>query len=568
MPHSHRSPFLSYSIAAIAIAGAASAQVQPAVACQPSWANMFGGSQGLDGTVQALTVFNDGSGPALFVAGGFANAGSVPAANIAKWDGTGWSALGAGLRTGSAMALLPFDDGSGPALYAGGAFLIAGDLVVRGVARWNGATWSPLGGGFDNLSRNAYVASFVVFDDGTGPALFAGGYFDSTSGTTIHNIAKWNGAGWTPLGAGTNGHVDAMTVFDDGSGPALYIGGSFTAAGGVIAYNIVKWDGVNWTTLNHGTNGNVLALAVFDDGSGPALYAGGFFTSAGERFALNFARWDGAAWLGGVFDNPLHTAHVNALRVSDDGSGPALYAGGYFTIANGAPANCVAKCVGPTCSPLGQGTVNDILALCNFDTGHGPDLYVGGVFNSAGPFGSHHLAEWANPIDCGQPGISMCEPSIGGVIDCPCGNPPMGSGLGCNNSSNTGGAQLSATGIARLSYDTVAFSAGNMRPLSPKVVLQGNSASPTGVVFGQGVRCISGSFKRLYVKLTTTESITVPEPGDPHVSVRSAVRGDVIAPGTHRYYGVYYRDPATSPGGCVYTGAFNITQQLDVLWSP
>ena len=79
-----RSSFLSYSIAAIAIAGAASAQVQPAVACQPGWANIFAGSQGLDGTVQAMTVFDDGSGPALFVAGGFANAGSVSSSKPEK----------------------------------------------------------------------------------------------------------------------------------------------------------------------------------------------------------------------------------------------------------------------------------------------------------------------------------------------------------------------------------------------------------------------------------------------------------------------------------------------------
>jgi hypothetical protein len=99
-------------------------------------------------------------------------------------------------------------------------------------------------------------------------------------------------------------------------------------------------------------------------------------------------------------------------------------------------------------------------------------------------------------------------------------------------------------------------------------VLQSNSISSTGIVYGRGVRCLAGSFKRLYVKQTTTGSITVPEAGDPPVSVRSSARGDFIAPGTHRYYGVYYRDPATLPGGCPSTGAFNITQQLDILWSP
>ena len=33
-----------------------------------------------------------------------------------------------------------------------------------------------------------------------------------------------------------------------------------------------------------------------------------------------------------------------------------------------------------------------------------------------------------------------------------------------------------------------------------------------------------------------------PQVGDPSISARSAVRGDVIAPGSQRYYQVYYRD--------------------------
>lgn len=39
-----------------------------------------------------------------------------------------------------------------------------------------------------------------------------------------------------------------------------------------------------------------------------------------------------------------------------------------------------------------------------------------------------------------------------------------------------------------------------------------------------------------------------------------------LAPGTHRYYGVYYRDP-TVLGGCWAASTFNITQQLKVVWS-
>ncbi|MGA1394229.1 MAG: BACON domain-containing protein, partial [Phycisphaerales bacterium] len=58
---------------------------------------------------------------------------------------------------------------------------------------------------------------------------------------------------WSPLGSGMNfNSVWAMVVFDDGTGPALYVGGSFTAAGGVSAAHVARWDGASWTPLGSG----------------------------------------------------------------------------------------------------------------------------------------------------------------------------------------------------------------------------------------------------------------------------------------------------------------------------
>ncbi len=170
-------------------------------------------------------------------------------------------------------------------------------------------------------------------------------------------------------------------------------------------------------------------------------------------------------------------------------------------------------------------------------------------------------------MGCGEPGVPICVPLIGGVLDCPCGNTPTVSGVGCDNSSGTGGASLTATGIARLSYDTVVLFADNAVSATPGIVLQGSDLLPTGIVFGQGVRCLSGSLKRMYVKTAAGGSFTAPEPADPRLSVRSAALGHVITAGTHRYYGVYYRDPIVL-GSCPGWALWNITQQLDILWSP
>jgi hypothetical protein len=87
-----------------------------------------------------------------------------------------------------------------------------------------------------------FVVALTVFDDGTGPALYAGGAFTSAGGVSANRIAKWNGSAWSALGSGMNARVDALTVFDDGTGPALYAGGFFTTAGGVSANRIAKWN--------------------------------------------------------------------------------------------------------------------------------------------------------------------------------------------------------------------------------------------------------------------------------------------------------------------------------------
>ena len=103
--------------------------------------------------------------------------------------------------------------------------------------------------------------------------LVAGGWFTTTGSVAANSIAKWSGTKWSTLGAGVGGApawVMALAVYDDGTGPALYAAGWFTSAGGQPANNIAKWDGASWSALGSGLTGppdtRVLALAVFDDG--------------------------------------------------------------------------------------------------------------------------------------------------------------------------------------------------------------------------------------------------------------------------------------------------------------
>jgi hypothetical protein len=286
-------------------------------------------------------------------------------------------------------ALEVYDDGTGPALYAGGFFTTAGDIAASSIARWDGAAWSPLGSGV-----NGAVAALGVYDDGTGPALYAGGNFTTAGGVPAGDIAKWDGAVWSALGSGMNTYstVQALAAYDDGLGPALYAGGYFLTAGGVPASNIAKWDGAAWSALGSGVNSTVYSLAAYDDGTGPALYAGGSFTTAGGAQANYIAKWDGTAWsaLGsGGMNN-----HVLALRVHDDGMGPALYVGGPFTRAGGVPASYIAKWDGAAWSALGSGMNFLVYAMGSYDDGTAPALYAGGDFTTAGGRVSSTIAAW------------------------------------------------------------------------------------------------------------------------------------------------------------------------------
>ena len=115
-------------------------------------------------------------------------------------------------------------------------------------------------------------------------------------------------------------------------------------------------------------------------------------------------------------------------------------------------------------------------------------------------------------------------------------------GHGCQNSFNTGGARLTVSGTT--SPDTIVLQASDEGPHTLTIFIQG-PASITPVPFGDGLRCVGGPLKRLFVKNASGGIAIAPSPGDPTVSQRSAALGDVLDPGSRRYYQTYYRDPDT-----------------------
>ncbi len=327
------------------------------------WHQVGGGVRFQDGTpgqVHSLAVFDAGGGPALYAGGLFNVAGGGPCFNIARWDGSFWSSPGGNGPNDTVRALAAFDDGLGPALYVGGGFGASAGIPTPGIVRFNGTTWS--GVGFPSVGVT--VNAMAVFDDGQGPALYAGGQFLQIGGLTTPSIARWNGSGWSAVGGGITisaintfpGVVNALTVHNDGSGPALYAGGQFAGAGGMPVHgHIARFRAGAWTAVGGlpslAPTGSVHALASADGGSGPKLYVGGQFTStyAGQT-AKSLVCWDGSAW------SAVGQGVVASLSLGGSGlvkaiaaRGDSLLIAGAFAGAGGVRSDHVAEWRGCSC---------------------------------------------------------------------------------------------------------------------------------------------------------------------------------------------------------------------------
>lgn len=261
-----------------------------------AWHGLGSGLQAKVGSTSPPGVWTLAAGPArsLYVAGDFAGAGGRPSAQVAKWTGTAWESLGAGLPGSyaiNALAVAPNGD-----LYAGGGIsLDAGKTALPMVARWDGRVWRRVGG-FDytdspcqGAGNGGQVLALAVTPTGQ---LYVGGIFSAVDGVPAHNLARWDGTTWQAVGALDLGcQVHALALAPNGD---LYVGGEFEGGRSVRARNLARWDGRAWHAVGPGFNGPVLALAC---AAGNRLVVGGSFTAFGNNGAAasHFAVLDPAA---------------------------------------------------------------------------------------------------------------------------------------------------------------------------------------------------------------------------------------------------------------------------------
>lgn len=345
-----------------------------------NWDAAFG-VPGVEGTISAMAV----SGSDLYVGGKFLRIGGVAATNVAKWDGTNWSALGPGLGGdgnefyyGRVAAVLAVNG----ELYAGGYFTNSGAEYLSGVVKWNGSnSWKPVSTNFWASKINA-----LAWD---GRYLYAGGSYLYFGNTNPNHIARWDGTNWSPLGDGVNAWVSGIGGWRDygvveslaASGGVLYVGGGFDTAGSLRVTNVARWNGSSWAPMGNGLPAGAYALAAGPQG----LYSGG---------GSGVQRWDGSSWRafgGNVQGRYQALGTVNALSFNGDN----LFVGGDFPSAGGVPAIGLARWNGAQWSALGSGVSSNGYITALASTGN--DLYVAGVFDSVGGKPSTNIARWRIP---------------------------------------------------------------------------------------------------------------------------------------------------------------------------
>jgi hypothetical protein len=226
-------------------------------------------------------------GSDVFAGGSF----GLPASGVRRWDGTNWLALGTGLEESDspgslalgALALAVKEN----ILYVGGRFDLAGGLSIYNLAKWDGTNWSAVDAsvfgpdspdvtGLGVNGPDLYIGTHSVRKwngstfttlgnaDGaiwkfafTGNEVYIGGDFSSVDGVQANHIARWDGTNWSSLGSGITGQspeILGLVIWKND----VIVSGFFDAAGGKPSRNFAIWHRV---ALECATSAGAMQLA-------------------------------------------------------------------------------------------------------------------------------------------------------------------------------------------------------------------------------------------------------------------------------------------------------------------
>ncbi|MCA9337913.1 hypothetical protein KC949_00010 [Candidatus Saccharibacteria bacterium] len=223
-------------------------------------------------------------------------------AEVWKWNGTDWTQIGGGYPTlnngwdANTYEVVNTLATDGTNIYAG----LGKSYGDAEVWKWNGSTWSKIGGDLLNGSWNPVGTTNVNvlhFFKGT---LYAG----VRGSTNYGQLWKWDGSTWTLVAGNTvpgtipAGYENVYSIDDDGTN--LYMGMGLNAGDG----DVWRWNGAStWTQiggdgLNSGWAASKYEMVYAIKYANGKLYAG-TGNSSGDAEVWS---WNGTAWtkIGGA----------------------------------------------------------------------------------------------------------------------------------------------------------------------------------------------------------------------------------------------------------------------------
>jgi hypothetical protein len=290
-----------------------------------------------DGRIFHLALTPEGE---VLIGGEFTKIGAVDAAALARWDGTRFEAVSAGLfEAGALVHNTTIWEGK---LCAVGFFGRAAGQDAGGVVCELPGGWAPLGA----LPGEVFdVASLV---DGT---LIAVGSFvmevDAATDTFSAGIARWDGAKWVAFeGRGVDGGLINQVRDIEPEGAGFVIAGQFSVVGvyiqqggpeAVPASHVARWTGSRWGAMGAGVQPTIGPYAVNVEGgyallnAAGKLWMGGLFHRVEGKLGTGLASWDGAGWTPAVEEMTLQGIEGEVWAVARRASGAVYLSGNLGT---------------------------------------------------------------------------------------------------------------------------------------------------------------------------------------------------------------------------------------------
>jgi hypothetical protein len=254
--------------------------------------------------------------------------------NLGVWNGSDWDYPISEPPNGEIFDLKVDNN----ILYACGMFTKFGNTTCNYVAKFDGASWQPVGDFskyFKSVQPPATMQAIEIYEN----EIYVGGEFDDSTGTT-RNIAKFDGTNWVNVGTGIQqGGVNCVFALQEFNNK-LYIGGRFGKTQDIPGNSFVLWDGNNYKQISSSGLSDGDYITAFKKHKDKLFVTGKFlkygpFTAIG-LFYIDSLQQCAITGLQSTYENPENT-YWEPIEFMGD----SLILGGLFKYLDTVRANSI-----------------------------------------------------------------------------------------------------------------------------------------------------------------------------------------------------------------------------------